>query len=96
MSEWDVPLSLNPASGRMIKRPTGADRKRNRRLQEDAPESPTTPTPPHMTEASEYDRLLAAVTSESHAVHLHVAARTGNASTPCTCPERQHRCPASE
>ncbi|MBS1102123.1 site-specific integrase [Gluconobacter sp. Dm-62] len=66
MSEWDVPLSLNPASGRMIKRPTGADRKRNRRLQEDAPEGPTPPTAPNTTESSEYDRLLAAVTSESH------------------------------
>lgn len=46
MSEWDVPLSLNPASGRMIKRPTGADRKRNRRLQRCSgePNAPLLPT----------------------------------------------------
>jgi len=50
----------------MIKRPTGSYRKRNRGLLEDAPQSPTTPTPPNTTETSEYDRLLAAVTPESH------------------------------
>ncbi|GAJ30742.1 site-specific integrase [Acidomonas methanolica] len=61
MSEWDVPLTQNPASGRLVKRPAGADRKRNRRLEESATvnEGPDGPL-------SEYDRLLAVVTSESH------------------------------
>lgn len=32
-SEWDITLRENPASGAVVKRPRGADRKRNRRLQ---------------------------------------------------------------
>ena len=32
MAEWDVPLTQNPASGRLVRRPTGADQKRARRL----------------------------------------------------------------
>ena len=32
VAEWDVPLHLNPASGKAAKRPPGADQKRDRRL----------------------------------------------------------------
>ena len=31
-SEWGLPLTINVASGKMVSRPKGADRKRNRRL----------------------------------------------------------------
>lgn len=46
ISEWDIPLTQNPASGRIVKRPQGADKKRNRRLN-DVNEDRT-----------EYDRLI--------------------------------------
>jgi integrase len=32
MGEWDIPLALNPASGKLVKRPDGADVKRDRCL----------------------------------------------------------------
>ena len=62
MGEWDIPLAVNPASGKLIKRPEGADVKRDRRL---LPPSAAEvraalergdPAPKH-----EEDRLLAAV-----------------------------------
>jgi len=62
MSEWDVPLTQNVASGRLVKRPAGADRKRNRRLEEAVAVSSGSADEP----SSEYDRLLAAVASDTH------------------------------
>ncbi|MCX2563696.1 tyrosine-type recombinase/integrase [Acetobacter thailandicus] len=46
ISEWDIPLTQNPASGRIVKRPAGADKKRNRRLND------------VNAEKSEYNRLI--------------------------------------
>ncbi|MFT8720691.1 site-specific integrase [Acetobacter sp.] len=46
ISEWDIPLTMNPASGRIVKRPQGADKKRNRRLND------------INSDKSEYDRLI--------------------------------------
>ncbi|MFS3136171.1 site-specific integrase [Gluconacetobacter sacchari] len=50
ISEWDLPI-VNHASGRVVKRPEGADKKRNRRLDEDADKDGKT----------EFDRLIVAV-----------------------------------
>ncbi|WP_317215669.1 site-specific integrase [Gluconobacter sp. GP1] len=35
IAEWDVPFAKNPAAATAVKRPTGADKKRNRRLIDD-------------------------------------------------------------
>ncbi|MFT9094509.1 MAG: hypothetical protein ABF459_05185 [Gluconobacter cerinus] len=32
IAEWDVPFAKNPAVAKAVKRPAGADKKRNRRL----------------------------------------------------------------
>jgi len=58
ISEWDISI-INHASGRVVKRPEGADRKRNRRLTDGA-NGADGPEP------GEYDRLIEAVTSETH------------------------------
>ncbi|MFT8646264.1 tyrosine-type recombinase/integrase [Gluconacetobacter sp.] len=55
ISEWDVAI-VNHASGRVVKRPEGADKKRNRRLRESE----------SGTEAGEYDRLLRAIGESPH------------------------------
>ncbi|MFT8897173.1 MAG: hypothetical protein ABF968_09475 [Acetobacter sp.] len=65
MSEWNVPLPQNPASGRPIKRPAGADRKRNRRLEEAACPARNV-SPGEREPAGEYERLLDAVRSDTH------------------------------
>ncbi|NHN86888.1 tyrosine-type recombinase/integrase [Acetobacter musti] len=65
MSEWDVPLPQNPASGRLIKRPAGADRKRNRRLEEAACSAGSV-SPGEHEPSGEYERLLDAVRSDTH------------------------------
>jgi len=54
ISEWDINIT-NHASGRVVKRPEGADRKRNRRLTDGANGA-----------ESEFDRLIEAVTSATH------------------------------
>jgi len=58
ISEWDISI-VNHASGRVVKRPAGADKKRNRRLTDGA-NGADGPEP------GEYDRLIEAVTSETH------------------------------
>ncbi|MCQ9157301.1 tyrosine-type recombinase/integrase, partial [Acidomonas methanolica] len=55
ISEWDVAI-VNHASGRVVKRPEGADKKRNRRLRDSE----------SGTEAGEYDRLLRAIGESPH------------------------------
>ena len=61
-AEWDVPLRENPATAEAVKRPAGADKKRNRRLM------PATPAQVREAEAQgveppmgEEERLLAAI-----------------------------------
>ncbi|WP_332349974.1 hypothetical protein [Asaia spathodeae] len=53
ISEWDI-HTVNHASGRVAKRPQGADRKRNRRL---------TMLDNDNTHQSEYDRLVDVVSA---------------------------------
>jgi integrase len=55
ISEWDISI-INHASGRVVKRPEGADKKRNRRLEESHDSAQT----------GEYDRLLLAIGKSPH------------------------------
>nr|WP_310889159.1 site-specific integrase [Gluconacetobacter diazotrophicus] len=55
ISEWDVAI-VNHASGRVVKRPDGADKKRNRRLDGGADEDGRT----------EFDRLIRVMESSPH------------------------------
>ncbi|WP_336945723.1 site-specific integrase [Asaia sp. HN010] len=57
ISEWDI-HTVNHASGRVVKRPQGADRKRNRRLAMLDGEN---------SYQSEYDRLVEIVSTSEHA-----------------------------
>ncbi|MDR6182124.1 integrase [Asaia bogorensis NBRC 16594] len=57
ISEWDI-HTVNHASGRVVKRPQGADRKRNRRLAMLDNDN---------THQSEYDRLIEVVSASEHA-----------------------------
>jgi len=70
-AEWDVPLRENPAGADAVKRPQGADRKRDRRLRpataaqlRDAAQRGEDPPP------GEEERLLAAVAKSENAVDL--------------------------
>ncbi len=57
ISEWDI-HTVNHASGRVVKRPQGADRKRNRRLAMLDNDN---------SHQSEYDRLVEVVSASEHA-----------------------------
>ena len=57
ISEWDI-HTVNHASGRVVKRPQGADRKRNRRL---------AILDNELNLQSEYDRLIEVVSASEHA-----------------------------
>lgn len=56
ISEWDI-HTVNHASGRTVKRPSGADKKRNRRLADDTDDDDG---------KTEYDRLIDAVAGSCH------------------------------
>ncbi|WP_176364914.1 tyrosine-type recombinase/integrase, partial [Acetobacter tropicalis] len=55
ISEWDIAI-VNHASGRVVKRPEGADKKRNRRLKENRDSSLP----------GEFERLIEAVSASPH------------------------------
>lgn len=55
ISEWDISI-VNHASGRVVKRPEGADKKRNRRLDDDQDKNGQT----------EFDRLIRAASDSIH------------------------------